>query len=612
MKKIRAIVSLIFSLGIINVIRVQIYRLLLFLGVHASQRVRYLPSAGDLFNLGTVQFNASKGLRTPKRWAGTHDYFGWYFMPSDSIPDWHFDPFSRQTWPGALKPWWTIDEFAAGTADVKCIWEMSRFTWIIPFAQRARLGETSELEKINRWYSDWLKQNSPGLGPNWMCGQEASIRVLHATSASMILGCLDAPSDAFLAFLLNHSRRISPTRSYAIAQRNNHAVSEGVALFIAGTVLEKSGVPEGKRTARQGQRLLERAVARLVYRDGAFSQVSSNYQRMVIDLVTFAELFRRHLGLEPFSRSFYDAGHLLLGWLRDLYIPTSNSVPNLGGNDGSRVNQVLDSDYRNFADSLHNGEAVFSCSGRAITPRSREFLQWLRVEHARGWDPLHNCDSRPPLMTVQKFGRNDSIVFLRQPVYHPFRPANCDALHLDFWRAGENILRDAGSYSYREELPILAVFHGTKGHNTVTFDEEETMPQIGRFLYAHWLRPAKKGKVHSTSPDLAGAYLDSRGNHHYRSVDLGDNQLEIEDRLSGNFRKAVVRWRLIPGDWILSNGKAESPQYTLEIQDAESVPNIRLTRFPESRYYMASELIPVLEIEVNGPTILKTSLRWAQ
>ena len=72
-------------------------------------------------------------------------------------------------------------------------------------------------------------KESPYLGVNWKCGQEASIRVIH-----LIMGpfkSLKNPSNALIQLIITHLKRIEPTTSYAIGQSNNHGTSEG-ALYL--------------------------------------------------------------------------------------------------------------------------------------------------------------------------------------------------------------------------------------------------------------------------------------------------------------------------------------------------------------------------------------------
>lgn len=49
------------------------------------------------------------------------------------------------------------------------------------------------------------------------------------------------------------------------------------------------------------------------------------------------------------------------------------------------------------------------------------------------------------------------MAMLRYPRFR-FRPSQADALHLDLWLEGRNLLRDAGTYSYNTESAWLSYF----------------------------------------------------------------------------------------------------------------------------------------------------------
>ena len=69
------------------------------------------------------------------------------------------------------------------------------------------------------------------IGPNWKCGQEASIRIINLIVANEILGVKEE-TDSFINLLKIHIDRIAPTTFYAKAQDNNHGISEGIALYL--------------------------------------------------------------------------------------------------------------------------------------------------------------------------------------------------------------------------------------------------------------------------------------------------------------------------------------------------------------------------------------------
>ena len=92
-----------------------------------------------------------------------------------------------------------------------------------------------------------------------------------------------------------HLCRIAPTIRYAIAQDNNHGISEAAALFIGGTWLVKMGNLVGQRWADMGRYWLEDRALRLIGPQGSFSQSSLNYHRMILDTFCIVEFCRQHM-----------------------------------------------------------------------------------------------------------------------------------------------------------------------------------------------------------------------------------------------------------------------------------------------------------------------------
>ena len=221
--------------------------------------------------------------------------FGWFDCDlSEGFADWNRNPFNKsQNLPTNI-PWWKIKDFS--NIDIKTIWELSRFDWVVILAYKAQTCD-HEKDRLNRLVNSWCKVNQPFLGPNWKCGQEASIRVIHLIYGAWILGSDKRPSTALLALIKCHLERIESTISYAIAQNNNHGVSEAVALYVGGGFLLSSD-PFAKRYLQVGKKLLNKLAKTLILSDGTFSQYSTNYHRLMIDAFSFAEAWRRKKRLQ--------------------------------------------------------------------------------------------------------------------------------------------------------------------------------------------------------------------------------------------------------------------------------------------------------------------------
>lgn len=597
------------ALGLANLWRVFVYRAGVRTGLNPVRRLQAAVPQGRFFAARPAGVTPPVN---PDWWTGAH-YFGAHpVVVSAAPPDWHANPLTGQAVRDPLRPWWQIPDFDPAVGDIKAVWEASRFDWVLALAQRARSGHEEAAQRLQHWLADWAARNPPYCGPNWKCGQEASLRVLHLAFAAQLLGEARAPQPALLDLVALHLQRIAPTLGYAVAQDNNHGTSEAAALFVGGSWLAAQRPhTRGAHWAALGRRWLENRVARLVAPDGSFSQHSLTYHRVLLDTLCMAELWRRELALPAFSATFQARAQAATEWLRRMTRPGGDG-PNLGANDGARLLPLAATAYRDFRPSVQLAAVLF-CGYRAYAADGdwNLPLRWLGLA-------LPAAVAPPPASALLDHGgyaclvHEPAFVLLRYPRFR-FRPAHADALHLDFWLGDDNVLRDGGSYSYNTAPRWLDYFPGTAAHNTVQFDGRDQMPRLGRFLFGAWLRP-RGAPVFATQDGravCAVAYRDSAGAEHHRRVELLPGRLTVTDTLGGRFRQAVLRWRLRPGAWQLAEGRVSDGRVMLTV-GADRVPvRLALAEGWESRHYLQRQPLPVLEVEVHGPGVITTVIEWA-
>lgn len=598
------------ALGLRNLIRVAIYRLCLRAGVHPVQRIKGRPPEGPFFSRCVDCLDVGPA---PTRWDGAFELFWIHRIACKDIPDWHVNPLSSGQRAASELHWFKIPDFQLQVGDIKTVWEYSRFEWVIAQAQRAALADHAELERLNTWLVDWSARNPPYLGVNWKCGQEASIRVLHLAVAALVMGQVDKPQTGLLDLLRLHLARIAPTIGYAVGQQNNHGTSEAAALFVGGSWLQHCGDRQGRVWAKTGRRWLENRALQLIDRDGTFSQYSVVYHRLMLDTYSLVEVFRRKLNFPVFSAEMLERLRLATEWLRQMTDPATGDAPNIGANDGARLMPLSDAPFRDFRPSVHLAGALFQ--GARIYDGVTDCLSTLK------WLGVSEPVTRPlPLTSVSMDGggfhilRNvKAVAYLRYPRFR-FRPSQADALHLDFWVRGCNVLRDAGTFSYNSTDEDLAYFGGTRSHNTVEFDGRDQMPRISRFLFGDWLRASgveAVAEIAGTQVAAAG-YRDSYGAEHHRKVELRDDLLVCRDTLSGSARQGVLRWRLAPGDWVLSGMTLSSRDLQVQISvEADAAPlELRLVEGWESRHYLEKTSLPVLEVALAVPSVVTTRVSF--
>jgi hypothetical protein len=483
-----------------------------------------------------------------------------------------------------------LDLFAAG--DVRPVWEANRLGWLPLLVQAHRLEPAAgHLRRAEARLAEWVAANPPFLGPNWACGQEAALRALQLALAHALLGG-GRPRPGMAALLRLHARRIRATRAYAVAQDNNHSVSEPAGLLACAWLLGDAAL------ARRAARELARALERLVAPDGGFAQVSTGYHRLLLDVLSVLEWLRGRFGAAPLPHPAPARAAAAAAWLARLVEAEGGAMPRLGHQDGSALADLSlcgPADARGSAERaarlLAGGSAGFAedpgCAwlGLAQAPPLPATADWV-AEGTRGWR------------------RGATRALLRTGPLR-FRPGQADLLHLDLWHGPLNLLRDTGTGAYNPPPPDCwwtAHFASAAAHNLILFDEAEPMPRAGRFLLARWVET-------EALPDGA-ATRDGRGNRHARRVLPGEAEWVVEDRVSGPFRALTLRWHLAPGPWRLTEQGAEGPEGRL-VLEADAPLSLSLETGWESPAYGRVSAVPVL-VARAGATIhaIRTWVRF--
>jgi hypothetical protein len=569
--------------------------------------------------------------------AGTSTWFSHERHAVGSPPDWFLDPASGQRFPGGAQHWSRCRPFAS--ADIKRCWELSRWGWAPVLIRAWRFsGEHRYRDGFNSWCQSWCQTNPVNGGSNWLCGQEASMRLLHALQTWQLADApaqLPDPRSQREAFAAAHLQRIFATERYAQAQDNNHWTSEAAALFVGGSWLAASAsahAPEGRRWAAEGRRGLERSVARLVMADGSFAQHSLTYHRLLLDTLAQVELWRRWLDLPRFSERFQERCRAATHWFAALLDPCSGDGPNLGSNDGAFCYQLHSQPYRDFRPTLQLASLLFSGQPALAPGTWDEPLHWLGLIRptAKGLGAsspqAHAAVSPKTPPEVELFAdggywllrpTSSTWALLRLPVYR-FRPAHADPLHLDLWHQGVNLLRDGGSYAYNAEVADLAYFPGIASHNSVQFDGAEPMPRLGRFLWGDWLQLESPPQVDAAqaSPSITAAYLCPHGRHQRRlQADSSGLSWTITDHCSAFRDRLVLRWRLCPADWHLlmegASAQLRSSHAQISVECNQPIQRLELVEGSESLLYAQKTPLPVLELEVAAaltPVVITTHI----
>lgn len=352
--------------------------------------------------------------------------------------------------------------------DIKMVWELSRFNYLIPLALAYyRTGEEKYLNKWQELILDWIKNNPVYYGPNWLNAMEAAIRVCNWIFSWEIIIARNKKQEArnklgkefletFLASLYEHGRFIYFNLEYAPI-RSNHYVSDIVGLIYLGVMFPE--FKESKKWLKKGVKALEAEMKYQVYDDGVDYELSAFYHRYKTELFLWASWLCKINNIK-LSEGFWLKLKKMVVFNKSIIKP-NGLASQIGDTDDGRLHIVWEDFY---SAEKRNHFALF------------KLCQWARGEK------LAN-----EIKTSKGFAEGGIYIMRSRDFYLiTGRGASCygrggshihnDMLSFELNFFGEDFIVDPGTYVYTSDLKERNRFRSTKAHNTVLLDNQEQNP----------------------------------------------------------------------------------------------------------------------------------------
>lgn len=428
----------------------------------------------------------------------------------------------------------------AGADDIKGVWELSRFTWAYALVRAwLRDGQDRHAELFWATFEDWMAGNPPNRGPNWMCGQEAALRLIAVTFAAQAFRDHASTTDDRLRLVARLAdvtgRRICFHLDYALSQQNNHGISEAIGLQTAATFWPE--LPGSSEWYRAGMAALADQCAELIGPDGGFSQHSSNYHRLLLQLLTWSEIVERSVR-DTLPEAVRERAAAATDFLAAL-LQEDGSVPRYGSDDGANLFPLSGCGYEDFRPAVGAALALFKGERLPSGPWDEATLLLLGPVAASA-APSVRAPAAFADAGVFEFQHPRGRLFFRAPSRFRTRPSHADQLHVSLRWDGEWIAEDPGTYSYNAPGGWDG-FAGSRFHNLVTVDDADCMRRAGRFLWLPWTTCDVR---HQFAGAIA-SHLGFPGFKASRRVLRVANGFVIVDHLmsvSGRPGRCVLRW----------------------------------------------------------------------
>ena len=385
--------------------------------------------------------------------------------------------------------WTEIPTFNKTHGDIKYVWERSRFCYLFDLIRYDAHTGTDQSDLVFSEILSWIEANPINCGPNYTCSQEMSLRCFNWLFAMNYYKHSQNLTERVFQQIIHHifwqiSHVWSNIQFSRIAVRNNHTLTETLALFVFGTLFPE--FDNAKKWKDNGKRWFEEEIDYQIYDDGTFLQYSMNYNRVVVQLITWALIIARK-NKNDFSGNLYEKTAKTLDFLIKSMDNQSGCLPNYGANDGALFFKLNDADYRDYRPQLNVLFYLLNECSIFTDANSVEELSWYGLDHQKVLDK-----------TVTDYGifkyevsgyyiiREQSFLTFIRCGDHLNRPSQADNHHLDIWHEGQNIMRDLGSFEYNNQYGLQEFFVGTGAHNTISVNDLDQMKKGPHFIWLDW------------------------------------------------------------------------------------------------------------------------------
>lgn len=419
--------------------------------------------------------------------SGKLEYFNNFTVDVTKGYDWLKNP--KSGFENNIETHWTkINDFSIDEGDIKFVWEKSRFSFLIALIRYDYHFQIDCSADVFHAIEDWIDKNPTNMGPNYKCSQEISIRLLNWTFALYYYKFSEQLTSKRFSKIINsiywQLKHVRTNINFSrIAVRNNHAITETLMLYLGGTIF--SFFKEAAEWKKVGKKWFEEEIIYQVYDDGSYLLYSMNYQRIIVQQLTWA-FYLADANRDKFQPIIYEKAKKMIDFLYNFQDENTGFLPNYGANDGTLLFKLNNNNFRDFSPQLNALHYNLYKKHLYEDLNTREDLHW--------YDKNVGSESvnlkRNSLMKYEEGGyygfRFDKIKTFIRCGNHKNRPIQADNLHFDLWFEGKNILRDAGTFQYNTSEDMTKFFNGTVSHNTAMLGDFDQMEKGPRFIWYNW------------------------------------------------------------------------------------------------------------------------------
>jgi hypothetical protein len=491
-----------------------------------------LPSGGD----APESLRQALGRDVEEIPAGKWRAFGHIPIRVSDPPQWHRDYLAGVDLPTNQSGFKLNHRTLPDGADIKVIWELSRWHSITRLALGACvLGDTRAAWKCVHWLEHWAQHNPPWRGWNWTSALEAGIRLIQFTWIEALLQRFVATGEGG-AELEQLRYEILPAHVWFTwrhksfgSSANNHLLGELAGLIVA--IVRWPELSAWAASLDELQKLWEREVLAQFAEDGGNREQALHYH-----LFSFELCWHTRMALKAAGRTVSSAVEQRLELGTEFFVGVQ-----------------APGDPWDYGDS----DSAFVLPLASDTSQTtREWREWMQSgPGALAW--LIGSPPKPakPAEGWRVFRESGIVINRRSPFFLRWDVSplgylstaahgHLDVLHLSIWLGDTAMVIDPGTGAYYGNPELRRWLASRRAHNGPCPVGEESPGRAGPFLWSeHHARPeliVDPNSITASLVDAPGALLT-------RTVELTSNrEVVVNDAVSNTGPDFTVRWQFAP------------------------------------------------------------------
>jgi hypothetical protein len=411
----------------------------------------------------------------------------------------------------------------ASVGDHKAVWELNRHQHLVLLAQAWRLSGREEfVREIEAELESWWGGNPYGYGINWCSALEVAFRALSWIWVFHLAG--DALSQRTRRRLLDslyvHARHIEGNLSVYFSP-NTHLLGEAVALHAIGKLVPE--LPRSRRWRSEGRQIVLAQMRAQVQDDGSHFEHSTYYHAYAFDMLMFSA------AIDEMPGEYLERLAAMAEYLEALLGPQMR-LPFLGDDDGGRMfhpygardrfGRASLAAFSGFRESVDYGEiGAWWLAGRTLGgPVPKSYSRFFE----NSGSAVMECGDVHLIADAGAFGTGRA------------GHSHSDTLSFIVRSGDEDVLIDAGTYTYVGSAKWRNWFRGTAAHNSVRIDERDQATPEGPFRWADKPSVEKVAWTTDERSDFLAAICRYRGFEHLRRIlYLKPSLIAVVDEITG-------------------------------------------------------------------------------